>query len=173
MRRPVKFICKQCGKEFWDSHHERRYCSWACYSEARGKPLLVVCDGCSKKYTTHKSRLVWKRHYCSYQCYLNTVRISTSPPKSQRYAYFRNLIAKYNSICVLCKSNEKWKPIMHHLIRKSDGGTDEEENLCCLHRGCHRAVERIYQYDKPFYLDTIVPLLRKRRDEVLKTITTD
>ncbi len=176
MRRSVKHICKQCGKEYWapPSQQGRRYCSVACYSEARGgKPRPVICDGCGKKYTRHRSRLLWKRHFCSYQCYLNTVRIATSPPRNQRYAYFRDLIAKYHSICVWCNSNEQWKPIMHHLIRISDGGTDEEENLCCLHRGCHRAIERAYKYDEPFYLNTLVPLLKWRRDEILKAIATD
>jgi len=57
---------------------------------------------------------------------------------------FHKLWQRQKALCLLChqllsfESNQAWE--VHHIIHKTNGGTDDIDNLALLHPNCHRQV---------------------------------
>lgn len=169
----VKVICKTCGKTFDDikgiKSIRRKYCSLACYNSTRHKPVLLKCDFCGKEYKEYLSALPYSHHYCSRECYLTQqIQLHSGPLNIrsrtlQRRRYLHQFREQNGGFCVLCGGNH-WPVIVHHLVATNG---DEKENLCCLHRACHRVVERIAKFDKDFYTMNIIPMLKERQGRII------
>lgn len=168
-------VCLVCGKELTAEQiklnpgkgRERKYCSMACYNSTRHSTVTINCDYCGREYTTYLSKLPYEKHYCSRSCFEKKQSnlsndLSKRSRTRKRRRYFRQFIKKIGGNCVLCGSGGNkynWQVIIHHL---TDICGDEEENLCPIHRSCHRTIERIKKHDSYFYKNTILPMLRDR-----------
>lgn len=60
-----KHICEVCGKEFFTSYHEAKYCSEECKKMA--KNTIVTCTQCGKEFLIKNSK-VKKHNFCSIEC---------------------------------------------------------------------------------------------------------
>lgn len=72
---PYHFICPQCGKEFQDTHRNRKYCSKRCHDSARQMLLPIVCAYCKQSFRPDEQG----RRYCSWECYVKSQSVPFRP----------------------------------------------------------------------------------------------
>lgn len=70
-----KCVCMQCSKEYATHYKGSKYCSHVCQGAARAaKPLLKICEWCSKEYDARKHnkgrgiKRANEQKYCSRAC---------------------------------------------------------------------------------------------------------
>lgn len=172
----TKKVCQACGKELTDEQlhlnpgkgRERKYCSMACYNSTRNHKVTLICDYCGKEFENYLSDQPFGHNFCSWTCFAKKMDeeggdLSVRRRSERRRRYKRRFLDKMGGICVLCGvkgSNWDWQVIVHHFIPTAG---DEEENLCSVHRSCHRTIERIVKYDEDFYYTKFLPMLRERK----------
>lgn len=75
MIKTYKHICPNCNKEFWNGDKRSVCCSKSCsysyyWKKHRAIEYTLLCIECNKEFkTTNKSRLRFKRNFCSMECY--------------------------------------------------------------------------------------------------------
>lgn len=71
-RKPVKLICKTCGKEFkaWSCEIERgkKYCNQKCYGMSLRKRKILICQVCGKNFEVRSGKIKYNAKYCSIKC---------------------------------------------------------------------------------------------------------
>lgn len=71
----------------------------------------------------------------------------------------RKLREQYNDFCMLCNHFEGNKITVHHLIFKSQGGTDDIENLALACEKCQKKIHKL-----PLDSKELAELTQKMRD---------
>lgn len=146
MPRKPNCTCAICGKAIYRRplQIESRpvYCSQACAGKAQRRPRL--CPVCGNEFLATKS----EQRTCSRAC-ANVGRTgityrSTGRPKKHKVndvrALKQRLIETRGSQCERCGYNNVDILVVHHIVRRSDGGTNELENLQLLCPTCHAEV---------------------------------
>lgn len=95
--KPVKFVCQNCGKEFWKKPcGKNRFCSNACKTAWRVKAgldnVIRKCAVCGKEFEVNK---YLPKHTCSRECarkYASVIRIGKKLPE----------IPQKQSVCPKC-----------------------------------------------------------------------
>jgi hypothetical protein len=73
MKRVLKYMklrpCKQCGKDFYNSHKSANYCSIKCGAAKRVRGINKNCLKCGKEFWAFRCKLnKGKSFYCSRNC---------------------------------------------------------------------------------------------------------
>lgn len=141
-RNPNTF-CKLCGKACYKRPNELRqaqykalYCSKSCYHQDH-PPKKKTCPVCSEEYVGHS------QNTCSRKC-ANIKRTGIKYNQGQ----LNNKAKKHKDIksklielrgkqCELCPYDNVNVLQVHHIVEKSKGGTDEENNLLLICPNCH------------------------------------
>lgn len=88
------------------------------------------------------------------------------------------LIHREHGKCQLCGKEYKNGWHVHHIIPRSEGGTDKPNNLALLHKPCHKKLHKQKLFSslkkaKQFKSETFMSIIRWRLVEELKGIITD
>jgi hypothetical protein len=144
----INVNCKNCNKEFESDTRETNRgkgicCSRKCGSEYANKnrPLInLVCQGCLKPYTSKMKN----SKFCTIQCNQKSrTRINGTNETGRNTLSKRinKLKKSFTSECFSCKWN-KCACDIHHIVEKSNGGSDDLNNLTILCPNCHRLVHK-------------------------------
>ena len=147
----VTLICATCGKHFERREQEqkrkenkRAFCSLVCSGigtktrekAKKGKSVTLICKGCNNEFSV-KASLANRRLYCSKQCHNNHKKLSLLGENNPNYKHGTNQgaaknVAKlfYRQQCILCGFDVVVE--VHHIIPKSNGGTNDAYNLAIL-----------------------------------------
>lgn len=147
MARKPNCTCTICGTPMYRRPFElersggRLYCSQACFGATCRKP--VVCRVCGKEFLANRGKKT-----CSRAC-ANVGRTGIKykqpgRPKSNRAtearALKRLLIDLRGPRCQRCAFDDVNILVVHHIVRCSDGGTNDPDNLELLCPNCHAKV---------------------------------
>jgi 5-methylcytosine-specific restriction endonuclease McrA len=147
MQRIPNCTCKICGKAIYrrpadiERSEGKVYCSLACF----GKSCRTNkhCPICGKELVNAKSNKT-----CSRAC-ANIKRsgIKYKQPTSQQKdraketrAIKKRLISLRGAKCQRCDYSDANILVVHHIIRRSDGGSNDIENLELICPNCHAEV---------------------------------
>jgi len=115
--------CKQCKKEFTQTHGSQRYCCPECsYDYYHKGKQLKICTVCDKEFTTNRHN----QKYCSPECRDNGY--NSNYRKVGQYLIFE----RDNFRCIYCGHTSYGDDAeLHadHIVPKSKGGPDEAGNL--------------------------------------------
>lgn len=151
MTRKPNTVCHVCGKEFYRSPKVKAasksgfcFCSHACFSKYQ--TVLCSCPLCGQAF---KAGL--NKKYCSKTCANKArkgIKYFTGQRKS-KYSTYRSyrqaLIKLRGEVCELCGYKEHPKIlVVHHIIKRCDGGTNDLTNLQLICPNCHA----LLHYDK-------------------------
>jgi hypothetical protein len=134
MPRQPNCTCRICGKPIYRRPFEIEkgpvYCSQACFGI--GCQKVAVCPVCGKEFLSGRNRKT-----CSHAC-ANTGRAGVrykqaGRPPCDRVADSRalkkRLIDMRGSRCQRCGYSDVNILVVHHITRRSDGGTNDLDNL--------------------------------------------
>lgn len=147
MIRKPNCTCKVCGKEFFRKPSQlgrgsgATYCSQACYAKSCQRP--VPCVICGKE-------ILGSRHAktCSRACAnKNRAGIKYKGGGGHRkdkvkwvQGLKQRLIAQRGTACGRCGFPNTKILVVHHIVRRCDGGGDELDNLELICPNCHAEV---------------------------------
>ena len=169
-------ICENCGKEYDGSYGSGRFCSKSCsisygnknriksietkqkisnsvkeYFKNNPKSQIHVytCDKCGIEFesniTLRKDRKIHcencKQHRVHYK---NIQNINSLLDISKRT--ITKILKRSNAKCVICGWDESTCDI-HHIIPKSQGGSNTSDNLIIVCPNCHRVIHANKKYD--------------------------
>lgn len=137
-KRNPNTVCSVCNKEIYKRPKEIKnhkvYCSQKCYGLDNRK--RHPCPICGKETEPTKNT-------CSRSC-SNKLRfginynIGRPKDKATKYRAIKiKLLKDRGEKCEKCGHDNKNILQVHHIIEKSDGGTDDEKNLLILCPNCH------------------------------------
>lgn len=143
MGRNPNVKCSMCEKPFYKRPGEQSssksgkvFCSKECYGLSCR--VYTVCPECGTKFSGRKGRVTCSRA-CSNKRRTG-IKYSGERPKDK--AYQRNvlraqLIALRGAKCERCSYSKAHILQVHHILERSNGGTDEVDNLLLLCPNCH------------------------------------
>jgi 5-methylcytosine-specific restriction endonuclease McrA len=146
MHRQPNCTCKICGKPIYRRPSELArgpvYCSQKCFGVSCQKPK--ACLTCGKEYIDYRS----DQKFCSRAC-ANVGRTGikyrqTASPRRDKAAEGRavkkRLFDERGARCERCGYSDANILVIHHIVRKSDGGSDEAHNLEIVCPNCHAEI---------------------------------
>ena len=173
-------ICENCGKEHDGSYGSGRFCSKYCsiswsnkhrtsdrslinkhisegvrkYNEANPKQIIYyhyICEKCGKEFESTKIKN--GRHIHCNNCkrkvvHFQDVNSLTSIADCSKRTITK-ILERANKGCSICGWNESTCDI-HHIIPKSQGGTNEHNNLIIVCPNCHRIIHTSDKYSIEF-----------------------
>jgi len=155
----ISLICDYCGKSFTRRKAEvtrsaRHFCSQRCAGKARVPPALTgsrqpsiekICEQCGQPFMARASRR--EPRFCSRECTYAWQSVHFTGTNNPNYRHGQNqgaahYIAEryYPAACILCGFDVV--TIVHHIIPKSDGGTNSPTNLAILCPNHHAMTHR-------------------------------
>ena len=146
MIRTPNCTCNICGKAIYRRPFQIEsrpvYCSQACAGKAQRKPR--VCPVCGKEFLADRS----EQKTCSHACAnVNRTgmryRLSSRPKKDKAddsRTLKKRLIEERGPRCERCGYSNVDILVVHHIIRRSDGGTNDPENLQVVCPNCHAEI---------------------------------
>lgn len=151
----VDLICQKCGTAFKRRRHEirgkRQFCSRSCAASANGaangkaphRPAVEkICEYCGTTYKIKASHSQ-RRRFCSNICnlaYRSDYMFGANNP-NHRHGQNQNgaryiAMRRFANECIICGWNISTD--IHHIVPKSQGGTNEPSNLAVLCPNHHR-----------------------------------
>jgi hypothetical protein len=76
------------------------------------------------------------------------------------------LLAKRGAKCEVCGFSCECALEMHHVVRVSDGGTDDDDNLVILCANCHSVADHLHR--APAWLRSDFPYTDEQYDKLLE-----
>ena len=172
-------ICQNCGKEHDGSYGSGKFCCKSCaiaygnkqrknrdiinkhisegvkkYNKENPKKLILyhyTCEKCGKEFDSPKIRD--GRHIHCEDCKRKVVHYKdineTTSIKELSKRTITKILNRANKGCSICGWNESTCDI-HHIIEKSNGGTDEHNNLIIVCPNCHRIIHTTDKYSIQF-----------------------
>ena len=145
MSRAPNCTCKTCGKMIYRRPFEIEkgpvYCSQACFGVACQK--VAICPVCGKDFLSRNNRKT-----CSHAC-ANTRRTGIGYKQAERplkdlvkdaRALKKRLIDCRGPKCQRCDYSDVNILVVHHIIRRADGGTNDLGNLELVCPNCHAEI---------------------------------
>ena len=173
-------ICEYCGKEHDGSFGSGRFCCKSCsisyvnkhrildrekinkkisealkkYNKENPKEIIYydyICEKCGKSFKSQKIRN--GRHiYCN-DCKHKVIHYkdinSLTSIKDLSKRTITKILLRANKGCSICGWNESTCDI-HHIIPKSKGGNNENNNLIIVCPNCHRIIHTSNKYSTEF-----------------------
>jgi hypothetical protein len=147
MSRKPNCTCKICGTPIYRRAFEIErnkgnvYCSQRCFGLASQK--IRVCPVCGKEFLSKRNRKT-----CSHAC-ANIGRTGITykqlgRPRKDRVedarALKKRLVDSHGSRCQRCGYSDVNILVIHHIVRRCDGGTNDPENLELVCPNCHAEI---------------------------------
>ena len=147
MARTPNCTCKICGKPVYRRPVEllrsngNAYCSQSCFGVSSQKQ--VMCPVCGNKFSSQRDRKT-----CSRACaninrkgvrYKRSVHSSNDKAQDVR-ALKKVLITNRGAHCQRCGYSDVNIFQVHHIIRRSDGGTNDLNKLELVCSNCHAEI---------------------------------
>ncbi|MGV8961856.1 MAG: HNH endonuclease [Candidatus Saccharimonadaceae bacterium] len=134
-------LCQTCGKPFQADNRElkrgnAKYCSRSCSARAPKKlQYPTICKHCGVDFLSASVNA----KYCSDSCKQKNYRAKQKSISDESIS-IKTLYKLFKDIpCELCQWNETSRDL-HHIIKVSQGGTNELNNLICVCPNCHRMI---------------------------------
>lgn len=171
-------VCENCGKEHNGEYGSGRFCCKSCSISYGNKHRKInrnlvnkhiseglkkynkdkepkyynyICEKCGKEFKSLKIKK-GKHIHCN-DCKRNVVHYkdinNTTSIKELSKRTITKILNRANKGCSICGWNESTCDI-HHIIKKSDGGTNEHNNLIIVCPNCHRIIHTTNKYSIEF-----------------------
>jgi len=143
MNRKPNTQCSICNKEIYrrpiQIQNGNVYCSRKCKGISDRKD--IQCIVCNKTITTKYASKTCSRE-CSNKLRTGTKydRNQTSNKHKKMFVIKTLLLNKRGNFCQLCKYDNVNVLQVHHIVEKSKGGSDDEENLLLICPNCHYTI---------------------------------
>ena len=152
-------VCSVCGAVIYRSPKAQAlgnvYCSHACRAKAQQKPVpCVVCGKMilASKHAKTCSRACANKHRAGIKY---KVKDRKNQPLKDKVKWIqglkRRLIAQRGVVCEPCSYPNTNILVVHHRIRRCDGGSDDLSNLELICPNCHAEIHYADK-QKPFTL---------------------
>ena len=173
-------ICENCGKEHDGTYGSGRFCSKSCaisfgnkmrtrssetnkniskgvkkyWKEHPATPIEYeyICEKCGETFISNRKISDKKKKHCP-NCKRKVVhfqdidKIDSIKDLSKRTV--TKILERADKGCAICGWNESTCDI-HHIVERSNGGTNDMSNLILLCPNCHRIVHTKQKYSKDF-----------------------
>lgn len=137
-RRSGPAACEQCQEPIVTPRTNKRFCSERCRQRSwrpPSSPVYVInCADCGVLFVARSK----PKRYCSDDCYPSGKKVNISPRRRRR------IYERDGWRCQLCgqKVDRRSRytdraPSIDHIVPRSMGGGDEDENLHLAHRHCN------------------------------------
>lgn len=173
-------ICEYCGKEHNGEYGSGRFCSKSCaisftnknrkidrkqinkkiseglqkYNKEHPKEIIYynyICEKCGKEFKSKKIKN--GRHIHCNDCKRKVVHFknidSLTSIKDLSKRTISKIFERSNKGCSICGWNESTCDI-HHIIPKSKGGNNDNDNLIIVCPNCHRIIHTSNKYSIDF-----------------------
>jgi hypothetical protein len=147
MIRHPNCTCKICGKAVYrrprdlERNNGNVYCSQECYGKSCRRPVPCVICGTEILGSRHAktcSRACANKHRAGIK-YRQPKRVSKDKVRESR-ALKKRLVLNRGGCCQRCGYSNIDILVVHHIIRRSDGGTDDLDNLELVCPTCHAEI---------------------------------
>lgn len=124
------------------------YCSQYCFGKACQKPIpCVICNTlilrslnkktCSKECQKINDKRVNRRHS------LGRKRVASTKYGTRSFRV--KFIEHRGTCCELCDYNVTEMLVIHHIVERSKGGSDDYDNLLLVCSNCHQEIHKGYR----------------------------
>lgn len=149
-----RFCCKSCAISFGNKHRNmdrtivNKKISDGVKRHNQLKEYHYICEKCNNEFITSSKIKTNRRIHCEFckrkvEHYKNINEITSITDLSKRT--ISKILKRANKECTLCGWNESTCDI-HHIIPKSQGGTNEHNNLIIVCPNCHRIIHTTNKY---------------------------